>query len=125
MCCQPIHDSMTIAAFHMGLIDQVGALTELLRADKVLYAHGYNATELQKMMSKVDMPDFVDKKLLKAQLLRILDLAREGLKARKKGEEEYLEPLYERAEKLSNPAREMHDGLKRGMTIDYYIRKYA
>ena len=65
MCCQPIQDSMSIAAFHMGLIDNVGELAQILNEDSVLYTHGYNATELQKMMSKVELPEFVNREKLR------------------------------------------------------------
>ncbi len=125
MCCQPIQDSMSIAAFHMGLIDNVGELAQILNEDSVLYTHGYNATELQKMMSKVELPEFVNREKLKGQLLRLIDLADRGLKKRGYGEEKYLLPLYDRAEKLSNPARDMHDGLMKGRSVEDFIKIYS
>jgi hypothetical protein len=72
-----------------------------------------------------DIPSFADKKKLSARLEEILDLAADGLKKRGFGEEIFLEPLYERAEKLTNPARRMVDGIDRGEPIERYISEYA
>lgn len=126
MCCQPISDSMSVAAFHMGLIDNAGELEEMLSSDTVLYAHGYNATELQKLLSMTKFPEFIDQKELKKALMRILNLAEKGLKRRGFGEEEFLKPLYDRADKLSSPARKMVDEMKNGeKTIEEFIELYS
>lgn len=124
-CCQPISDSMVVAAFHIGLMSKVSELEKILREDQVLYGHGYHATELQKMMSMSEIPKFVDESKLVVQLVKILDLASEGLKERGYQEEKLLIPLYERAKKLTNPAKEMVKGIQNGRTIRDYILKYA
>lgn len=72
VCCQPISDAMTVAAFHIGLMECLGEVTQLLDNDKVLYHHGYTATELRKLMNLREYPGFVDEDLL-------YDLAREYL----------------------------------------------
>ncbi|MBQ2580609.1 MAG: hypothetical protein II574_03160, partial [Ruminococcus sp.] len=100
-------------------------LGELLKSDKVLYAHGYSATELQDMLSKRQLPQFIDRKAFTAQLVRILDIAADGLKARGKNEEHFLDPLYERAELLTNPAKAMVEGLENGRPMREFIEKYA
>lgn len=125
MCCQPICDSMVVAAFHIGLIYNMSKLMDLLKDDAVLYSHGYNATELQKMMSKKEIPLFVDKVKLKEMLKQILDIANEGLTRRGYKEEELLKPLYERAERLTNPAKEMVKGIEQGLSVDDFIFKYS
>lgn len=124
-CCQPIADSMTVAAFHIGLIDQIDALKELLENDQVLYGHGYRAAELQKMMSLKTLPAFVDEVALKAQLKTILDLVKQGLSARGFSEEALLQPLYDRAKALTNPAKEMVKGLEAGKSIEDFILQYS
>lgn len=124
-CCQPISDVMTVSAFHTGLAGKLSELKELLENDNVLYTHGYSAAELQDMLSKRTLPAFIDKSALTCQLRRILDLAASGLKARGRNEEHYLDALYERAEKNSNPALEMVTGLENGESIRKYIEKYS
>lgn len=124
-CCQPVSDSMTIAAFHIGLIENVSKLKNLLENDSVIYSHGYSPTELQRIFSCRDIPSFADKKLLSQTLVSILDLASDGLKSRGHGEEIFLNPLYERAKLLTSPARKMVDGLDKGETIEQYINEYA
>jgi gamma-glutamylcysteine synthetase len=125
MCTQPIYDAMSVAAFHAGLMERVGELGELLNSDTTLYSNGYNASELQRIMSKVDLPYFVDKKALSEMLVKIIDLSRDGLKQRGHGEEIFLAPLYERAEELTNPAKKMVEGLRNGKAKEYYIKEYS
>ncbi|MGN1115822.1 MAG: glutamylcysteine synthetase, partial [Candidatus Ornithomonoglobus sp.] len=125
MCCQPISDSMTVAALHIGLLERVQELQGLLNSDNVIYSHGYSASELQRLFSRKALPDFVDKEKLVQVLLRILDLSAAGLKQRGMNEEVFLEPLYERARTLSNPAKKMLDGIEQGKTLEYYIKEYS
>lgn len=124
-CTQPIADSMTIAAFHVGLIERLGELKELLLGDRVIYHHGYSASELQRMLSKRELPSFADRTAVRSQLIRILDIAASGLEARGSGEEKLLAPLYERAQKLESPAQRMLSGLENSKSLAYYIEEYA
>ncbi|MCH5210721.1 MAG: glutamylcysteine synthetase [Oscillospiraceae bacterium] len=125
MCTQPIADSMSIAAFHIGLLERVSELQGLLNSDNVIYAHGYSASELQRMFARKELPDFVDKEKLTKTLLRILELSESGLKQRNMNEEIFLEPLYERARTLSNPAKNMLEGIENGASLEYYIKEYS
>lgn len=124
-CCQPISDSMCVAAFHIGLMERVPKLKKLLDNDHIIYHHGYNADELQKMFSMCEIPDFINKPELSDQLKHILDIAADGLRERNSGEEIFLSPLYERAKDLSNPARVMVEGIEKGLSLEYFIDKYA
>ncbi len=124
-CCQPIKDVMTVAAFHVGLAGRLDELKELLDKDSVIYSHGFTPTELQDMLSKRDLPQFINSKDLTAQLIRILDIAHDGLKTRGKNEEHYLQPLYERAQQLTNPARTMVEGLQSGKHMNEFIEQYS
>ena len=124
-CTQPIKDVMTVAAFHTGLAGRLYELKELLDNDRVIYSHGYSASELQNMLSYRELPQFIDKTSLKGQLKSILDIAAMGLKIRGKNEERLLEPLYERAERLTNPAKRMVEGIERGENLRQYIEEYS
>lgn len=77
------------------------------------------------MMSLHDIPAFVSKKELKNTLIEILNIATTGLKQRGFGEEQLLQPLYNRANRLSNPAKDMVKGLKQGKTINDFIVEYS
>ena len=124
-CCQPISDVMTVAAFHTGVNERISEVKELLENDRVIYSHGYSPTELQRMFSKRKYPDFVKKSELSEQLLRIMELAYDGLKFRGYGEETLLTPLYKRAEQLTNPAREMVVGVESGVPMREFIERYS
>lgn len=124
-CCQPISDAMTVAAFHTGLSSKLDELHGLIMNDRLIYSHGYTASELQDMLSRRELPPFIDKKGLSSQLVRILDLAAKGLEERGKNEQHFLAPLYIRAEKLTNPAREMVQGLENGLSMRHFIEKYS
>jgi gamma-glutamylcysteine synthetase len=124
-CCQPISESMTVAAFHAGLMENLPRLKEMLDSDRVIYGHGYTASELQRMFSMREIPSFADKGAVSENLTEILRLAEEGLKKRGFGEETLLAPLYDRARKLTNPAKKMLEGMARGETLEHYIGEYA
>ncbi|MBQ8922094.1 MAG: glutamylcysteine synthetase [Oscillospiraceae bacterium] len=124
-CCQPIRDVMTVAAFHTGLSTQLPALRELLEHDTVIYGHGYSADELQHMLSLRELPGFLDRSAVSAQLCRILDLAAAGLDAQGRHESEFLAPLYDRARNLTNPAKDMLQRLESGVPMKQIIADYA
>ncbi|MDO4502798.1 MAG: glutamate-cysteine ligase family protein [Coriobacteriia bacterium] len=124
-CCQPLGEAMTVAAFHVGLMDQVDELNRLLDADHVLFHHGYSATELRRIFNHRQWPQFVDRDALRQLCLDVLDLAARGLEARGKGESHYLDPLFERARTLTSPGRAMADALDAGEPLQDLIRRYA
>ena len=125
-CCnQPISACMTIAAFHLGLLENVEKLKETLDNDTVLYGCGYTAGELRKIFTKAKLPEFIDTDKLYSLVKEILDLCADGLKKRGCGEEKYLLPLYERTEKRTNPAKMMMTKLENGTDIYDIVRDYA
>ena len=124
-CCQPIKDSMTIAAFHTGLLEKLPELKELLEKDRVVYGRSQNADRLQHLFSKKVLPDFVDRQKLRGQLIKILSLAEDGLRKRGFGEEVFLSPLFDRAERLSNPAKDMLEGISQGWRQEDYVERYS
>ena len=96
VCCQPITDVMTVAAFHLGLKNQLEELDRLLQEDMVLYHHGFSATELRKMFVKQKLPGFVEKVA-----------------------------LYGRINKRVNPARKMMEQLSADKNIEDIILDYG
>ena len=116
---------MTVAAFHLGLVEKTDELNELLDQDHVLYHHGYSAGELRKILNHRKWPEFIDHDRLSSLCLQVLNLADAGLRERGLGEEIFLKPLYRRAEKLSSPARKLVVGLESGHSLQEYILEYA
>lgn len=125
VCCQPIRDCMTVAAFHLGLKNQPERLKKILQNDRVLYHRGYTATELRKMLVKRKLPEFVCIDKLYQLTEEILDLSWEGLRSRGYGEETMLMPLYERVKKRENPAERMLKLKEDGVLLEDIIKDYG
>lgn len=125
VCCQPIHDRMTVAAFHIGLKEELAALDELLQNDHVIYHHGYTATELRKLFVKNEIPSFVNEDDLYDLVKKVVDLARKGLVERQFGEERFLQPLYDRIKERTNPAKKMLVRRNEGEDLKEIILNYA
>ncbi len=124
-CCQPISDVMTVSAFHLGLMDRTEELKSILDQDTSLYHNGYNSSELRRQLVCREMPAYIDKDGLYALAVRVLDLCRAGLVERGLGEEKYLQPLYERIEKRTNPAKTMLSRLQNGDSMNDIVMDYA
>ncbi|MBQ9606548.1 MAG: glutamylcysteine synthetase, partial [Lachnospiraceae bacterium] len=125
VCCQPIKDAMTVAAFHAGLKKKLHELTSMLEDDRVLYGHGYNASELRHLFIKKDLPSFVDRDLVYDLAERILRLSAEGLGERGLNEEKYLEPLFVRVKEKLNPASYMLEKMSSGSSVEDIIKEFA
>ena len=117
VCEQPVSDAFSVAAFHAGLKRRVGELSELLDGDREIYQQGYSVGELRRMFVMRDIPGFLDRSHASDMMIRILDLAEDGLRERGFGEGKYLQPLYRRAELFTNPAREEIHSLDEGASI--------
>lgn len=125
VCCQPIKDSMTVAAFHVGLMNRIKELDKILNQDYTLYHHGYTATELRKMFVKSELNEFVDENALYDLVKKILDLSCDGLIERGFGEEEFLKPLYDRMVNRTNPAKNMLNLKYSGTDLESVILEYG
>ena len=111
---------MTVAAFHLGLMNRTQALSALLKAS-FLYQTNATPAQLRKQMNRADFLSFVDADALKALLNRVLQLCADGLRERGYSEEIYLSPLFERANTLTSPAR-----YRLGQTdVEKVIREFA
>ncbi len=125
VCSQPLSEAMTVAAFHVGLMEKVPELLDLLEGDHVLYHHGYSATELRKLMNHRTWPEFIDRNGLKKLCCDVLRLAEQGLRARGFGEEGYLVPLFHRATTLCSPGRKFAEAMEAGASMQQQIRSYS
>jgi gamma-glutamylcysteine synthetase len=125
VCCQPVKENIAVPAFHLGLIEKIKELNEILDNDTVLFNKGYSLTDLRRMFVKSDFPSFVDKKELKKLLKVIIDLSADGLKNRGNKEEKLLKPLYERAKSLENPAQRLIKHVNSGKDIEKLILEFS
>ena len=116
---------MTVHAFHLGLINQIDEINQMLDEDNILFNKPYSLTELRRIFVKSYLPDFVDEKKLIKLLIEILDLASESLKERGNKEEKLLKPLYKRAKSLENPAQRLIKHLNSGGKIEELIYEYG
>ena len=102
-CTQPLGEVMTVAAFHLGLMNKIDELTKLLEGS-FIYEENKSPSQLRQEFNKKDFLLFVDNNRLKELLYSVLDLCTDGLKERGYSEEKYLAPLYERIKTLTSPA---------------------
>jgi len=124
-CCQPIKDSMSVAAFHLGLLQRLDEIETLLLHDEVIYNQGYTSSELRKEFIKTELPDFIDQNNLKKLVFNILSIAKVGLENRSLDEEKFLQPLFKRGKNLLSPGKIMFNGLSKGEPLDKYIVEYG
>ncbi len=125
VCTQPIYDSMTVAAFHLGLKNNLDKLAELIINDDVIYHKGYTARELRKLLIQEELPSFIDKNGLCRLTKDIIDLAAEGLTQRGMGEEIFLKPLYERVKNHTNPGKNIIESMHSGIELEKIIKDYG
>ncbi|WP_407392340.1 hypothetical protein [Methanobrevibacter sp.] len=125
VCTQPIADSMSVAAFHVGLKDKLEELEDLMTNDTVIYHKGYTAGELRKQLVKDEIPSFINKNDLCRLTKEIVDISKEGLKDRGIGEEVFLNPLYERIRNHTNPGKNMINKLNSNTKLEKMIEEYG
>ena len=125
VCTQPIKDSMSVAAFHLGLKEKLDELHELISNDDVIYHKGYTAGELRKLLIHEEVPMFINKNDLCNLSKEIVDLAECGLKERGIGEEIFLNPLYERIKQHTNPGKDLITSMNDGIKLEKIIKDYG
>ena len=125
VCTQPIRDSMSVAAFHLGLKENLDELEELINDDYAIYHKGYTAGELRKLLIQDELPSFIDKNDLCKLSRDIVDLANIGLEERGIGEEIFLNPLYERIKQHRNPGKDIITSMHNGMKLEKIIKDYG
>ena len=125
VCTQPIRDSMSVAAFHLGLKERLDELEYLINDDNVIYHKGYTAGELRKLLIQDELPVFIDRNDLCRLTKNVVDLADSGLKERGIGEEVFLNPLYERINHHSNPGKDIITSMHNGIKLEKIIKDYG
>lgn len=125
VCTQPISDTMSVAAFHLGLKEKIDELHEFISKDRVIFHKGYTASELRKLLIRDEIPSFINKKKLCELTNNILNIAKDGLNKRGLGEEIFLKPLYNRVKYHTNPGKEMIKSLHDGIKIEKIIKDYG
>ena len=125
VCTQPIRDSMSVAAFHLGLKERLDELEYLINDDNVIYHKGYTAGELRKLLIQDELPAFIDRNDLCRLTKNVVDLADSGLKERGIGEEIFLNPLYERINHHSNPGKDIITSMHNGIKLEKIIKDYG
>lgn len=91
----------------------------------MIYHKGYTASELRKLLVQEEIPHFINKKDLCGLSKEIVDLAAYGLEERGIGEEIFLNPLYQRIKKHTNPGMEIIRSLRKGIKIEKLINDYG
>ena len=102
-CTQPLGEAMTVAAFHLGLMNRTKELSDLLK-NSFLYQENEKPAQLRQKMNRADFLSFVNADELKVLLNEVLQLCSGGLRERGYSEEIYLSPLFERANTLTSPS---------------------
>ena len=125
VCTQPIRDSMSVAAFHLGLKDNLDELEELINNDDVIYHKGYTANELRKLLVHDELPSFINSRDLCRLTRDVVDIANDGLEKRGIGEEKFLKPLYKRVSKHTNPGKDVLNSLNDGTELEKIIWDYS
>ncbi|MBQ2666717.1 hypothetical protein [Methanobrevibacter sp.] len=125
VCTQPIRDSMSVAAFHLGLKEKLDEIEELINDDNIIYHNGYTAGELRKLLIQDEIPVFIDKNELCKLTKDVVDLANDGLNERGIGEEVFLNPLYDRIKQHSNPGKDIITSMHNGMKLENIIKDYG
>lgn len=125
ICTQPIRDSMCVAAFHVGLKDNLDELNNIIDSDEAIYHNGYTAGELRKLLIQDELPSFVDITDVCRLSKEIVDLAYNGLEERGIGEEIFLKPLYRRIKNHTNPGKDIITSMNNGGKIEKLIDDYG
>ena len=123
-CAQPISDSFSVAAFHLGLMQELPAF-EALIGDHVFYEdYGRDYRKLRRRFSVADLSaeEVADVANFAEALL---DLAKLGLEKRGFGEANYLAPLYQRLKTKENPAIKALRLLEAGNTLSEISEIFA
>ena len=124
VCTQPIKDSMSVAAFHVGLKHKIDELNDLFCGSDV-FSNSHDVSELRKLLIRTEISDLLDEDDLYLFAERVLDLAYIGLRERDLGEEVFLEPLYDNLNNRTNPGKRLLQSLDDGISLEEIIKDYG
>ncbi len=122
-CTQPLCDTFAPLAFNVGIANNWEAALGVLK--KFYYESGLPENNLLLRKMAITQQINMNNALVKKLLNDIVKLAEEGLKKRNFGEEKYLQCLYERIEKGTNPAINTLHELSKGISIDKIAQQYS
>ncbi|CEN27476.1 MULTISPECIES: glutamate-cysteine ligase family protein [Pseudolactococcus] len=123
-CAQPLADTFSVAAFHLGLMCELTALTDLL-SDHIFYEdYGRDYQLLRRRFSarELDPDALADMLAFSGELLA---LASRGLEKRGFGEACYLAPLYQRIKTGENPAQKSLRLFEAGKSLSEISEMFA
>ncbi|MDO4562783.1 MAG: hypothetical protein Q4C12_03005 [Clostridia bacterium] len=113
-CEQPMSETFAPSAFNKGLLANMEkAASRLAKEDIPLPNSAMRALAVQGKCP-------IEYERLRSLLTDLVQIAGEGLTRCKKGEEKFLEPVFSRAERMTNPAKEA-----RQMGVEAAIEKYS
>lgn len=122
VCTQPVKELWAAPAFHAGIVRQLKEVQDLI-ADSAFAKT--DPGELRAKLCKRDWDEAISKKELKRVVTELLKISEAGLQTRGYGEENYLEPLWDRAERLSSPGRDFAEALEQGRSLEKLILDYG
>ncbi len=120
-CTQPLTDAFAPSGFYLGLAHN------LKKAREAAYSIELRDSlpQLRHKAIKGDIPHYISKESLSEYLLKLIDVAKEGLVKRGFGEEKLILPLYERAKKLICPAIVLKKRLENGEKTDTVLKEFS
>src|SRR5574337_1143261 len=123
-CAQPISSSFTVAAFHLGLMQELSAFEALIANHAFYEDYGRDYPKLRRRFS---VPDLSSEELDDVTKFAkdLLDLATVGLEKRGFGEAKYLAALYQRVKTKENPAIKALHLLEAGKTLSEISEIFA
>lgn len=116
-CCQPVASSFAPAAFYAGVLENKEKVSKLLEL-----FDGTDSVTLRREVIYDGRLSRVPNKDFSTFLVKLLGLVVEGLKKRNFLEEEFIYPLYKRAETLMSPADKNIELMQKGYEIDSIIK---
>lgn len=114
-CTQPLSDAFSPLAFNVGIAANWQPAYSIMDAFYQNSGHPMNNKLLRKMAITEQLS--MDDPRVKSLLYEITDIAKQGLINRGYGEECYLECIYDRIERCSNPALDTIEMINRGHTM--------
>ncbi|EKE26772.1 MAG: glutamylcysteine synthetase [uncultured bacterium (gcode 4)] len=120
-CIQPFKDLMSHSAFHIGIVHNMEKIKDhLLSVEKEL-DHTYSELRKFAIYEGYDIQKHLNFDI-QAFIYELLLLTKEGIVSRGKNEEKFIDCLFDRLEKKTNPAIEWMNKMDQGMKTTEIIK---